>query len=256
MQSINAQKTKVICDTNVWYDLAAGNFRNVDKNIVLVPTWPVYRELISTPKIKDEFSFVKRAISEMLICLDNGVFETPLIHLNRISGVAVRRNSYQVVRNNLHEILEFSFFSEGIETVIVEKIKQFKQDKTTISKHLNVFSKSLSNKSIINKADIKASIRLFFQSLVDRFVVNPGKIKFDNIELFISVFCELIWQSRDEKFQFAKNDFFDLMNFIYVQPGDKYLSFDRMKDDEKWARLFKEANMESYIYQTRHIESK
>lgn len=261
----NSSKQRVICDTNVWYNIAIGNFIP-PADVVLVPTSFTLFELVSTEKIASDPKLIQKVI------LAIRKYGRSIIPVNPYDFVIMNHDS----SFKGDDKLTFKMLEEFSKVVNMDMSGEFELDsdlKKRISEQCKISREANENfanycndklpelrKKIRATTGIKAhlmedtSTRIktmvlgFFTNYVKEQNINfdPEKIDEKNINLFLKVtenFFKHLETTKNMKVDV--NDAIDWLNMLYVRPGDKYLTFEK-----SWKRYITEdSRIKDYLYQ-------
>lgn len=252
---------KVICDTNIWYDIAEGRIKkNSFSKYRLHPTYVNLVELARTPNLLHDLSLVQRTVKS-LYENNGGIYET-----NPIEFIIKKQYPHYRCKDMKYKSI-LKFFEKLMQNVNSEvenslrnhmrkSIKQYKDDLQKTADSVNDLLpgireniKKTTEKKVHRN---KKSLPIFFD-IINFFVeeytkgtisLDIAKFPWDEIELFISVWDNYFKEleiSPNQKFQ--SNDWFDLFGMVYVDKDSKYST-----SETKWIRLIsKDENIKSYL---------
>jgi len=247
---------RVICDTNVWYAIAEGEFFP-PIGIELVSTEFSLYELVSTEVAVHDPILLQKAIravhkySSALIPVD------PFYYLLTNSSERFFEWGSELTTNmvkTFNEMLNMDFSkTEKIPDDIAFKVIQESQERRDVrvkyAHYLNSIlpeKRKMINRDIGKNEYLKTDQIEEVKNLVFQWTTNYLKTKNDSIEIE-----EINWKSIEfflnvtENFhkkldttkgmKFTPNDATDWLNLLYVEPGMKYLTFDK-----KWRKTILE----------------
>lgn len=250
---------EIICDTNVWYNISNGNIsiKEIDEKVKLIGIFLSLREFSKSPNLSRNTAMVRNAIIAMMKYSSNINFYPPFIYLKKLDEPDFIYDPFQ---KNLQTLKAVELINQGWEPdddkiVIYEKFLQEQYNKfkkasdkfnelvTTLIKP-NIKEKKMHRRIVINNPN-----RL--NGVVNNYVkwaTNTDGLSKDfnwkSIELFINVVREFLLTIDLSTMKIAPNDWFDMFNLLYVQPGYKYWTF-----ESRWINLIKTAGMDHYLYQ-------
>ncbi len=256
----------VICDANIWYNLANEKI-NPDKfkDDKLIGTSVNIIEISSSPNLISDLDLVIRTIkafhrfNEFLIPHNPLEHLISLFYLDFIPEFKVESHLLDhfgtLMNINTNEIP-----AENIEKGLkqIEKLEEENQKSIdSINERIALLRKNL--KADKGLADFKKtsyinSWKLLFSDLVTEYSLkyfdkeiklDPNSDSWNNLEFFLHT-----WEAYFKKnlpignWKFDKNDWEDLLNLVYVQPGIKYWT-----KEKKWNKLFIEnERLQKYLY--------
>lgn len=260
-----SDKTKVICDTNVWYGFCQGRTTVLNENQILIPT---------------SLTLVELAISEVLAhdiklfqCTIKAIYDRggPIIPEDPIDYVLSQQDpkfkpQERGIKDILHffsQILSLDFsknnrLDDKLKHDIIENSKNKRQARldfadlvnskiNEIRKNINISIGKEQHLQIDTTDLIKSMTISIFNKHVQETGYNIDWENFDwkKIELFTKVterFFKKIETTKDMKI--SPNDAVDWMNLLYVEPTHKYLTF-----EEAWRNYIKEdERIRHYLY--------
>lgn len=247
----------LICDTNIWYGLAECTIDPEKlKAYNLIGTAVSLAEIASTPMLLTNFELVKECIKALMdhhhfilksnfydhiICLfddtympDNSTFEEVLQEMTLIpkmdysvipqSNIDKAKAGISSLQNQRDELIDYLNSKLSVEKKTIEEPKKKRKYKKA-------------DFTSTNKQHIIALVNDYTQRIFAKdsnmTIDHPG---WKQLEFFLKSwgkFFLMIDTQSDMKLN--KNDFPDLFNLVYVQPGYKYAT-----RDKKWVSLFKQ----------------
>lgn len=246
--------TEVICDTNVWYNIANGRITpEKHPDILLHPTWVNLIELSRTPWLvgaPDQIQLVQSVISALHKYNGGILKDDPLEYIIKKQHPSYSRDDREF-KAILHgfETLMKADVSKPLDDVIIKKMAQsidrWKCGLDQSAKQINDVLLPGIRKNIKETTGKKAhrleqSIPIYFD-LINVFVrdYTKGEIALDvatypwkEIEFFIRVWDNFFKELEVSQQKFKPNDWLDLLNLAYASPGLKYST-----DDGPWVRL-------------------
>ncbi|UWX56480.1 hypothetical protein NYZ99_09995 [Maribacter litopenaei] len=257
------EKPRVVCDTNVWFQISAGKYSSPE-DYELSPTAFSLIELATSQVMVELPKFYQNTVR---IIYDNGgsiIPENPFdfVLQNQFKDYTSGEspNLFKILKDFSEllsrEIKEDDLIDEEIKTKVIKEC----QGQRTITKELA----EIGNQDLIElRKNINTSIgkkehlkidgseinRQMFKSFINdytetrKYSVDWDKFDWTKIELFM-----IVTESYFKKLETTKgmkiqpNDIVDWFNLLYVQPDDKYLTFEK-----RW-RNFIMSNEESKKY--------
>lgn len=245
----------IICDTNIWYDIANGR-KNIEQliDIKLIGTSVNITEISSTPNLISNIDLVARTINSMRTHVHEIVISNPMEYM-----ISIFHSDFNPNTNTEMRLLE------GFKTLMNIDINSIPEQ--------NIIDAEIQIKEILNtqneladringgllkiKQDIKRNIgkekhrkldfteiwKNYFSEFVleyskqhcaKEYELNINDKSWDQLELFLYTW-ESYFKNNLEigNWKFDKNDWGDLFNLVYVYPGAKYWTSER-----KWNVIF------------------
>jgi len=255
---------KVICDTNIWYELGKGKikFDKTDKYDLYCTYLSLY-ELIHTERLKTYFDEVSNACKAVLSYSKGIIFETPITHINNL----LRPTKSIISKSNFIEAIEYLANIEKLDNDIIPVLDKYLLVKNSTLD--NSFVKSICDEiekarfsihqnkpfyiQFIKRNEIKQSKLINLREQV----VNEIKNKCPLLD--IHLFTEIFWQQIDlymksrmiyfEKLKLdkimnvEKNDAIDMINLIYVNDDCLYWT-----EDTRWKNIIREAKLDKLLF--------
>lgn len=258
----------IICDTNIWYDIAKGNIMPEKiANLKLIGTAVNIVEIASTPNLVKDIELVKRTIKALQNYHFKIISTNPFDHIISIFDSSFEPNDEQVKRllndfetlDNIPNLTELS--SKELE-VVKESVSKVVARKDYITGVVNdvlfqtqIFIKNNHLKKSYLSKSYKDSWKSFFIMLISeyykekykkKFSIAENDIKWERLAFFMTAWDEY-FKHLDIQYgrKFKNNDWYDLFNLVYVQPEFKYWTSEK----RSWAKMLKENNyLKPHIY--------
>lgn len=256
---------KIICDTNVYYQIAKGEIPSfIGNGIPIVATYNNIDEVSISHNILNNFDLLKETIQAIFNNYDSAIIQNPIEYAIKLDTPSYFSNHYDenyksvmrytegIVNGELTEA-NFSGHDEVVEAINQRKVElQNAADifMGSITKVKNYVKNLLKENKITKKKFWETNYidfaQMVFKDLVRSISPTDYEISdnfdWNQIELFLHVFeqflKDLIMSNRKVK----ANDWYDLFNLLYVQPDDKYWTNERY-----WINLIKKATMDRYL---------
>jgi hypothetical protein len=254
-------KTKVVCDTNVWYNIGE-DLLAAEKlsEYCLVATFYNFEELNTSPKTVSNFHKVRRASKAIIDHSCEQILENAILYLARLTNPyhVDKKFHYNLGIRNWNEIRLMGKLAHDFECTpevtslyqqnVARKISESQQvSKIENTLALNVQKEARKawkqNKQNYFKSSLKGIIGFLNVALRDSDAIELTK-EFDisQIELFLSAFLYYYKGLEIGKMVAQPNDMYDLFNLIYVRPGMKYLTMEK-----RWRSIIAEAGLSHYL---------
>lgn len=244
---------KIIADTNIWYYLGKDDsLYDMVKTEPIYPTFANIYELSKSDNILNHEELSRSAIQRLFAFKKNTIYEPPFFYVARL------HNNLEF--DPLKEIGSWLTFTEKFakgHSIEPSKRDDFKKEIDQIRNDLNLgaifFNEEVEKirKRIEHKKEHKKIDSLQGTGGFINFIVESTTDKQYNLEGFDLNRVELLIKTLDHFFKtlettamkIKENDWFDFSILAYVQPGDKYWTYDK-----KWINLIKGAGCEQYLY--------
>lgn len=262
---------EIICDTNIWYGLGNGTIIK-PKDSVLIATWNNIVEIgFSHPKVKKltDMEEVKRAAKAIIDNADKIIENDPFTYsANKFdSNIKLQTNPLKFILENIVKdglpdnttYYEKNSVYQMFLKIKEEFAKDINSEKSTIRNR--VFSNNIIKEKfkvtdnlqrneqayshlldIHNFLDKEHQLIITFEN-EDDFVNTINIIKKD-FELFIYTKQKFLQKwILDKNMKIVNNDFFDLLNLVYVENGQYYWT-----KENRWKTSINEAKMTEYLW--------
>ena len=246
---------RVICDTHIWYYLGS---KTISYNKVkLVANFNNIDELSRTPWLINKPELVRNAIQSIFHHSFEVIYEPPLIFLKRLSD----SNFCYDIKANHGDILDFTEKIANGYNIDESKMDDFKfmshrrQDKLqeisdiwnkeTLKVRENIKDKKKHRQTDIT--DLTHNMISLMVSFATESSGLPDNFDWTKIELFETTLKTFFIELELSKMKIQPNDWYDLMQFIYVQPDSKIWICEK-----KWINIITKAGMSNYLYENCH----
>jgi len=255
----------LICDTNVWYQIANKNIKPSDlEGLHLYGTDITCTELSSTPRLISDLTLITNVVKAMNKYHHKMIMANPVEHLIKIffndyvqdvERWDQRLNSFNILMNaDLSTIPEESIIiAQHQINQIVETLNKFADNINEGLIKIRERILKLEGRKKHIKADhlktwkefISEFVRSYSLEYCDReYVIDIEDNNWNQVECFIHTWEKYFKLLESENRKFDRNDWADLFNLVYVQPGFKYWTFEK-----KWNYILKEDKLlKNYFY--------
>lgn len=247
----NNLKMKIICDTNIWYDIASGKTNKEElSKVELYSTYVNLFELAKTQNLVKDWPTVKRVVKALH---DNskGIYEMNPIEFiirKQYPGYECQDLTYKQILKGFEELMDRDD-NIPIEKEVLEKMQnsvdEFALAAQKAADNLNAKLPEIRQKikSTIGKKEHRkiVSFPLLYE-VINVFVqqhtkgavtLDIGSYPWHEVDLFVRTWDNYFKElevSGNQKFQ--PNDWQDIFAMVYVTPAYKYTT-----SEEKWIRL-------------------
>jgi hypothetical protein len=232
-----------------------------EKNRLIIPIL-VIEELTITDKIDKKPGLVKAVLRIMMRRKNsktNNLVQPslPFFYLHYIG------DTNPPVFEKADSFLEFTKrMANNLETPeFIEATKEYRENRNNVYKEfvviINDYAAEVRAKITDKEAHKKFDATNINRELIEDWVFRiteqhlPENFDWNQIELFMATMGVYFKKLELGEFTMAYNDAFDLFMLMYVQPGDKYWTFDKT-----WNELIVEAGMKKYIYYPKGSQKK
>jgi len=247
---------EIICDVNVWYNIASGNIKEEEiNNLNLIGTAVNMTEIVNSSYLINNPKYLKSVIQSFTKHHYQIYISTPFDHILTIFDKSF------VPDDSLNQKLlnEFSLFlnidnfddiSDNTWKDIRNLINKKKSDKSFVSEVINKVLKytqeEIRNKHIKKtypKFCHKDSWKKFFIMIISAyskeyynkdFIIDVNDTRWGFLDFFLTVWSEYFKKLDVQPGRkFRDNDIHDLFNLVYVQPDKKYWTYEK----RSWAEV-------------------
>jgi hypothetical protein len=257
-------KPKVVCDTNIWYNLGDGKIDpKVAKENHLIATFYTFEELNTTYNIIKDSDKVIKTSQAIVNFSSEQILENAILYLVRTMDKLFvdERYTYNLGIRNWNEVRLLAKtqlgtqFPQWVVDMYEENIKNREKEGVDIAKAENLLSDSVRQKAKKEyKADkqkyldtvaknIVSLLGLYLKEFTNGRVEFPADYKFEQIELFLNAYVEYFFKLDVGGMRVQPNDAYDLYNLIYVKPGMKYWTLEK-----RWIRIVEDSQMGHYLF--------
>lgn len=246
-------KKIIICDTNIWYNYAEGQYNDVPKDSSLIATWINLDELIRNPRLfkEDGISLVVQSLTIMKGFASDLKRLNPFDYISWLDNPTHKPN----INNNSHTedlLLWYNdLTTKDISLEYLLSIPEFKKasyERKLYTMELAEFIQDLRTE----KGNLSRELGDIKTLLKKMIYINTGHLLSDNfdynkIELFINVLHSYLDYINSKKQNYDKwkpNTWNDIANLVYVQPEMLYWTGELQGRD--WRKTVPE-NMEKYF---------
>jgi len=257
------EKPHIICDTNVWYDIASSNFTKPN-DVLLIPTAFSLEELatsIMMAKYPNFYQTVVKAIyNNCGPIIPENPFDFVLMHHDP-KYITSEEPTKQLLKDFsalMERKIDENHVDEDLRSKIIEDCENSRKPSNDFAAlgndELLAIRKNI-NTGIGQKEHLKQDSTLVNREFVKQmfngyvsaknYTVDWGKFDWSRIELFMVV-TEIFFKKLEttKGMKIASNDIVDWFNLLYVTPEDKYLTFEK-----KWRKYIEEdVRIKHYLF--------
>lgn len=263
---------EIICDTNIWYDLGKGLIQK-PKNVKLVGTWVNIIELgFSHSELKEKLNPVdtKNAAKAILDYSDEIIELNAFAYACKKVEKSVELKSAPSIIPILKDIADNGLPSNSTYHTYKDRYDYFIDMKNNFAETYNREKKNVRSQELANriskesfkKSDsaqieehvlgLLSDIRNYLNKEQQLEILFPDEDSFYRTLETIKIQQECFIYARqifakksilEKNMKIQPNDFFDLLNLIYVGNDKLYWT-----QEKRWITSIKEAKMEKYLY--------
>lgn len=244
---------KIIADTNVYYYFADGGKSTLEQytRYPISPTFINIAEFSKTANIVDNEEHTRNAVRSMFKFKGQVIYSPPFLFIPSLKGCNVFNPE------KIQPLLDFtSSFAAG-EKVIPGKEDAFKNWAESINEQfrfgaerVNILAEQIrikigkNKKTHIAQDTIESTCECinYFVKLATEGKCDLQEFDFNKIELLVKVLDLFFKKLETTSMKISVNDWYDFSIMAYVQPGDKYWTFEK-----RWRVLIKDAGCEKYL---------
>lgn len=246
---------KLILDTNAWYNLPKDQaLQDAVKGHALAPNMMNISELCQTRNMVKKPDEVREAMRAMHPHNHNAILQTPFSYLAALNGC-----DWEQPDLNVRDVIKFVETISRGGIIDKDKEKEYLAMVENMDSQMAPFCEWMNDKA----ADIRQVVKpekkkhrekdtiLLTAQFLNFAVSSVSKDKCDllgldtgRIELLVGTLDTFFKNLELTGMKITPNDFPDFLMLAYVQPGDKYFTYEK-----KWIRMIKEAGLEKYLLQ-------
>jgi hypothetical protein len=226
-------KKKVICDTNIWYEVSLNKLNLNKKEYCYLATSTNIMDFISSDKVNGTFKeqqALRMAILTMDSLADEILFHDPTTEAKKLLyNVEIDNTEIMQSKANYAELLRYAnqevggIYGPGLDSLITTK-KNFQHFTISFKKQLDSIFGKTKNYNTIQKQIIKGNIAKWLHENFnnDGVLNNSTDVNFNNVSVFINAFCEYLEDVKTQN-KPNKNSMVDFFQLLYL--GDKQKLF-------------------------------
>lgn len=247
--------SRIIADTNVWYQLGSDDLLFDRVSSQLVPVYNNLWEMSTTGMLHDKVKILKvrGGIRKMMLCQERMILMEPLRYLIALGnkGYANRIRAYTI------DMLKFTQKIAQGYSIADSQQENFRFALNEIKADLYKIQDSFNEAATLCKSKIKnfkmhrnQTNYMLIVSLLDYMAKMATQGAFDlkrvphhDYELLVLVMDCFFKKLETGELKWQRNDLFDLFNLAYVRRGDKYWT-----NEKRWIQIIKTAGCDGYLY--------
>lgn len=257
------EKPHVICDTNVWYEMASNNFKKPD-DVLLIPTAFSLEELATSTMMAKHPNFYQTVVKSIYNNRDPIIPENPfdfvLMHHDPkyITNEEPTKQLLKGFSTLMERKIDKKDIDEDLRNKIIEDCENSRKPSNDFAAlgndELLAIRKSI-NTGIGKKEHLKQDptlinrefVKFMFDSYASnkKYTIDWDKFDWSRIELFMIV-TEIFFKKLEttKGMKIDQNDIVDWFNLLYVTPEDQYLTF-----ENKWRKYIgDDQRIKHYLY--------
>jgi hypothetical protein len=249
---------QVICDTNIWYNIANGSISEKQLDgVQLYSTSVNIREIASTPNLINNIELVARVARAMHKHSHKVITSNPMEFFISLFYWDYEPNTETEMRlfyEGFNSLMNIDLNTIPLQNIIDSRDQiieiETSGDKLAIKINTDLIKirqeiKHQIGKKEYRKKDFTLKWKKFFAKLVlnyskeycdKTYELDLNSNQWNHIEFFLTTWEQYFKNNLEiGNWKFDKNDWEDLFNLIYVLPNRKYWTLEK-----KWNRIFEE----------------
>ncbi|OQA90529.1 MAG: hypothetical protein BWY27_00770 [Bacteroidetes bacterium ADurb.Bin234] len=259
-------KQKIICDTLIWYNIANGNIKKEElKDLYLIGTAVNIAEIARSSHLnKDKINLLQEVIDALTNYHDIIYVSNPYDHIISIFYPSFEPNNNYTnnMLNDFEKVLQIRDF-DNIDWEEINKHRQYlnnkRQEYSDIVNEILMVSREHIKFNHLKKKHKNCNFKDTWKSFIIKIIANYSKreynhefiikeddIRWSRLDFFLSVWDEYFkCLDIETNRKFHNNDWEDLFNLVYVQPGFKYST-----RENKFLEIIKNnRDISNYLYE-------
>lgn len=245
---------KVICDKNIWYNIALGNVV-IDKKRDYCSTYITVEEFCSTKNNISNPEITRKAIQKMIsISGKSLLLDPPFIYLKKLDDKNFRYDEvekHRVMLNFTQRIANGYSIELNKRDEYIEGCNEFNYSYLKATETINNWANEIRQKVKLNKVKhLKEETLEINRGLINFFVKQQTSgteiselFDWSQVELFENTLKCFFKQMESGAIKAKPNDWPDLWQLIYVSRKDKFWT-----KDKKLINIITKANMQHYLW--------
>lgn len=253
------ERKTVICDTSVWYHMAEGKITPDEyRDYKLIGTFMNAYEFSRTPAIVEKRDIWKAATSLFFELSSNFRCLDPVNHMKKVSNLNFDNLSERHILKILRMVQERQ---NQYKYDTLEKIYDYKEqlevDANEVMGQVIDFRNGIKNYGPKEYGKYKREVvfpvnrqkHLIITKDLVSMLMGDIEIEWGCVQLFQDTYDEWLMQlSRIDNLKMTNNDWIDVLNLVYVKPGEYYWT----KDERKTRNFIKDSGNDRYFVETIH----
>lgn len=246
---------KVICDTNIWFNISNGqiDISSLNHNNKLISSYNNIDELAMNQSLISDTSHVVNAIQSVFKYSSYTIIDSPFFYLKKLSNPTYIYDTSIDVEPMLNFIKEIA----NGETILPEKEQAFKAMSEARKERLQLAADAMNEKAqeiklnlqghkLLKRSDRIPDIRNLISEYVSMQCEDglPTNFEWAQIELFENTMLDFYLKMEKGIITLKRNDWYDMFLLAYVKPGDKIWT-----RENRWKNIINEAGMGEYLYE-------
>ncbi|OIN56324.1 hypothetical protein [Arsenicibacter rosenii] len=228
--------TPIICDINIWYMLSDGRILPESvKDEQLIGTYINGYEFCCTPNILKDYNKFRNAVKAFKQYPRKYFGEWPVEYIKMLSNLKSCIPGWDQMNRKLDEVInteefqvsevtrtEYSRYTDELAKAVIPFMEMVEKHREQIL--VKAIHKKRMNDPLVRVQHKEVTVNVLNQ------LMGSNNIDWGKFELFVNTFDEWLRQlSIQPSLKMTSNDWNDLMNLVYVQPGSKYWTHDNKK---------------------------
>ena len=247
--------SRIIADTNVWYQLGSDELLFDRVNSKLVPVYNNLWEMSTTGMLHDKVKILKvrNGIRKMMLCQERMILLEPLRYLIALGnkGYATRIRAYTIDMLKFTQKIAYGYYiddsqQENFRCALIKikadlyKIQDVFNEAATLCKQKN---KNFKKHRAQTNYMLMVGLLDYMAKMATQGDFDLKRVPLHDYELLVLVMDCFFKKLETGELKWQRNDLFDLFNLAYVRRGDKYWT-----NEKRWIQIIKAAGCEEYLY--------
>ena len=247
--------SRIIADTNVWYQLGSDELLFDRVSSKLVPVYNNLWEMSTTGMLHDKVKILKvrNGIRKMMLCQERMILMEPLRYLIALGnkGYAHRIRAYTIDMLKFTQKIaqgysiddsqqeNFRFALNEIKADLYKIQDSFNEAATLCKQKIKNFKKHRAQTNFM----LMTGLLDYMAKMATQGDFDLKRVPLHDYELLVLVMDCFFKKLETGELKWQRNDLFDLFNLAYVRRGDKYWT-----NEKRWIQIIKTAGCDGYLY--------
>lgn len=237
---MNTKRAKIICDTSVWYDITYKSYADLqERGYDLYATGLNLIELAKSPRLISDFEKIKVAIQNLFrfsyCILPRNPYEwiMDIYYIPEPEYIRIHPTIYDA-KEFLQAIAQGETIGDLKKPELERKILAMKKELKNLTNDVIELLRMTRNQS--NNATVDTQSDEIYKELVTKiclknYLSEPipfmQSFNWENIGLLLSVLKTYFTELDNSNKKMEPNDWYDILNFSYVQPTELYITSEK-----------------------------
>lgn len=241
----------VVCDTNIWYGPSKERATVLDCRFV--GTFVNFFELAQSPNWFEKTERARSAAVALFRDASEFRMDNPWARIAGVSGLSFIAASDYSAEDRfkfLHHMAHGAQFTEAGALLLKSKIDERKEGLSLLAADLGKATglmREMGKRFNVSSKRIEMDVvRSVLAELISRWAgapVNPSAVNWSEVQLFMGALHEYVFGKVSAKSSPPGNDLCDLLNLLYVRPGEQYWT-----NESYWNQVIQRAGLGAYLF--------